>query len=102
MSIYVKQSNSVNPLNYEGNSIAKTCLLTYRSATLLAGTVSDIPSKYNGGIACVSIFRIPRTPYDAISALTISEISNGSLSVYAKGAGFVSGHVLQTGILVAC
>lgn len=102
MSIYVKQSNSVNLLNYGGNLLAKTCLLTYRSDTLLAGTVSDIPSKYNGGIACVSIFRISGTPYDAILALTISEISNGSLSVYAKGAGFVSGHVLQVSVLIAC
>lgn len=100
MSIYLKTSESVAPL-HSSNVLAKTCTLTYTSATLLVGTISDIPSSYNGGIAVVTMLRIPRTPYDAVSAVTVSGILNGSLSVYAKGAGFVSGHLLQVCILLA-
>lgn len=100
MSIYLKTSESVASL-HSSNTLAKVCTLTYKSANLLVGTLSYIPSVYNGGIAVVSMLRVPGTPYDAVSALTVSEISNGSLSVYAKGAGFVSGHLLQVSVLLS-
>lgn len=101
MSIYVKTSQSADLLDSASDILAKILKLTYSSSTLLVGTLSGIPSRYNSGVAIATMLRASGSPYNQVSALTVSEISNSSLSVYANGTGFVSGHVLQVGLLLA-
>lgn len=101
MSIYVKTSEGVNLLDSLSDVICKSVKLTYSSTTLLTGTISGLPNRYNAGVAIATMLRASGTPYNQVTTLTVSEISKGQLSLYAKGSGFVSGHVLQVNVLIS-
>lgn len=98
MSIYLKQSDSVDLLTSQSDVLGKTVTLHYVSTNLLSGSV-EVPERYNGGVAFCSVLNIPGTPYSAIQLVYTSPISNNLIQIYAKGAGFVSGHMLQVGVL---
>lgn len=100
MSVYLKNSNSVKLLTSFSDVIAKSAKLLYTSSTLLSGTVS-VPSRYNSGVAIATMLQISGSPYNQVQTLYVSQISNNLLTVYAKGSGFVTGHILQVNVLIS-
>lgn len=100
MSVYLKNSKSVTLLASFSDVICKSVKLLYSSNTLLSGTVS-VPSRYNGGVAIATMIQISGSPYNQVQTLYVSEISNNLLTVYAKGSGFVNGHILQVNVLIS-
>lgn len=56
--------------------------------------------KWNGCTIFTSIIAQNQTPYEQVISLVTSQISNNKVTIWARGGGFVNGHVLLVCYLI--
>lgn len=71
----------------------------YIDSSHIAGSKS-VGTQFNQCVCSVVVIENTGTPHDQVTNLYVTQISNGTLRVTAKGSGFVNGHQLLVGYII--
>ena len=77
-----------------------TVTLGYYDASYLYATMDLGTDQWNGCVIFTSMLAVRGTPYEQVASFSATQIQDNTVTIWARGGGFVNGHSLLVGYLI--